>query len=301
MISPSQVRGRPVNRARWARLLAGSLAETPEPGRPPAEATPCAVGPPPYIFGYIRVSDFERQENSEAVQEDLIDKRAAIADIPGTYVGCLVDYLSSKQFPFDQRPHGQWLLRNVRSGDSIIVTKMDRFGRTLGDMTETIERLYDRGAAIYILNHGGTPLAVDSTVGRAMIGFLAVSARLENDLRADRIRETIAYRKAKGLPYYKHPPFGKRTEVYTDESGRRQKRWVRDDQQCRLLMEMYDLRYKRGWSLAQIAELLDRRGAKDQKGSPWSWRRPCNGTWQVNKLRKAVEYVRSLLQVGKEL
>jgi DNA invertase Pin-like site-specific DNA recombinase len=199
MISPSQVRGRPVNRTRWARLLAGSLAETPEQGPPPAEATPSAVGPPPYIFGYIRVSDFERQENSEAVQEDLIDKRAAIADIPGTYVGCLVDYLSSKQFPFDQRPHGQWLLRNVRPGDSIIVTKMDRFGRTLGDMTETIERLYDRGAAIYILNHGGTPLAVDSTVGRAMIGFLAVSARLENDLRADRIRETIAYRKAKGL------------------------------------------------------------------------------------------------------
>jgi len=258
-------------------------------------------GPPPYIFGYIRVSDWERQENSEAVQEDLIDKRAAIADIPGTYVGCLVDYLSSKQFSFDQRPHGQWLLRNVRSGDSIIVTKMDRFGRTLGDMTETIERLYDRGAAIYILNHGGTPLAVDSTVGRAMIGFLAVSARLENDLRADRIRETIAYRKAKGLPYYKHPPFGKRTEVYTDESGRRQKRWVRDDEQCQLLLEVYRLHYTQGWSLAQIAELLDRRGAKDQKGSPWSWRRPCNGTWQVNKLRKAVEFVRGMLQAGKEL
>jgi len=198
----SQVRCRPVNRARWARLLAGSLAETPEQGRPPAEATPSAVGPPPYIFGYIRVSDFERQENSEAVQEDLIDKRAAIADIPGTYVGCLVDYLSSKQFPFD---------------------------------------------------------------------------------------------------YYKHPPFGKRTEVYTDESGRRQKRWVRDEQQCQLLLEIYRLHHTQGWSMAQIAELLDRRWAKDQKGSPWSWRRPCNGTWQVNKLRKAVEYVRSLLQEGKEL
>jgi hypothetical protein len=209
MISPSQTRGRPVNRACWARLLASSLAETPEQGRPPGEATPSAIGPPPYIFGYIRVSDLERQENSEAVQEDLIDKRAAIADIPGTYV--------------------------VK--------------------------------AIPLLNHGGTPLAVDSTVGRAMIGFLAVSARLENDLRADRIRETIAYRRAKGLPYYKHPPFGKRTEVYTDESGRKQRRWVRDDEQCRLLMEMYDLHYKRGWSLARIAELLDRRTSSDRLGA----------------------------------
>ena len=155
------------------------------------------------------------------------------------------------------------MLRNVRQRGSIIVTKMDRFGR-------------------------------------AMIGFLAVSARLENDLRADRIRETIAYRKAQGLPYYKHPPFGKRTEVYSDESGRKHKRWVRDDEQCQLLLEIHGLRYNQGWSLAQIAELLDRRGAKDQKGLPWAWRRPCNGTWQVNKLGKAVEYVHALLLKGEQ-
>ena len=89
-----------------------------------------------------------------------------------------------------------------------------------------------------------------------MIGSLATSAQFENDLRADRVRETIAYRKANGLVSCAHVPLGKR--LARDEH--RKKTWVRDDRQCIILEGIYILRHDRGMSCGAIAGLLHRRG-----------------------------------------
>ena len=85
-----------------------------------------------------------------------------------------------------------------------------------------------RTPAIYTLDHRGAPLAVDCTVGRAMIGFLAPSAQFENDLRADRVLETIAYRKANGLVYCSQVPLGHR--LARDEHGKKIR--CADEGQC---------------------------------------------------------------------
>jgi len=283
--------------ANWTRLLARSGLPSDVPSaEPPADGPRHEIGPRPYIYGYVRVSDFERQPNSDKVQQEQIDKRAAHGDIPGTYVGCLVDHISSKRVNFADRTGGRWLWHNVRPGDSIIVTKMDRFGRTLVDMCRTITELNDRGAAIYILNHGGAPLAVDSTVGRAMIGFLATSAQFENDLRADRVRETIAYRKANGLVYCAQVPLGKR--LARDEHGK--KVWVRDDGQCAILMEMYRMHEIEGVPMNRIAQMLHQREVRDQNGNPWTWRN-CNRRWSTKKIRKAIQFVAETLAAGRQL
>ena len=250
-------------------------------------------GGPPYIYGYIRVSDSERQRNSDVVQEEAIDKRAALGDIKGTYVGCLVDYISTINTPFDQRNNGAWLLRNIRKGDSVIVVKFDRFGRTVGQMTEAVEKLYDLGAAVYILNYNGQPLPVNSTAGRFMVSIMGAAARLENDLRRERITETLRYRKAHGLVYTRIIPFGMRR---MDQPHR--KIWVEDPEQIELLKKfkrMHDL----GMSYAKIGQWSLDNGLKDQNGYNWTHLMTNGHFIRINdptKIRKAIAWLEEYLK-----
>jgi hypothetical protein len=113
---------------------------------------------------------------------------------------------------------------------------------------------------------------------------------------ADRVRETIAYRKANGLVYCAQVPLGKR--LARDDRGK--KVWVRDDRQCALLMEMHRMHRIEGVPMSRIARILHQRGARDQNGNPWTWQN-CNQRWSTKKIRKAIQFVAETLAAGREL
>ncbi|NWO15125.1 MAG: recombinase family protein [Virgibacillus sp.] len=52
-----------------------------------------------------------------------------------------------------ERPEFQALLNTVQTGDTIVVTKLDRFARSAGD-AQIIRSLFDRGIKVHILNMG---------------------------------------------------------------------------------------------------------------------------------------------------
>lgn len=82
----------------------------------------------------------------------------------------------------------------VRDGDTLIVTRLDRLARSVGDLHRIIERLTDKKVAFRCINQSGVD--TDSSSGRLMMSILGAVACFENDIRKERQREGIDKAKA---------------------------------------------------------------------------------------------------------
>jgi DNA invertase Pin-like site-specific DNA recombinase len=84
----------------------------------------------------------------------------------------------------------------VRDGDTLVVTRLDRLARSVGDLHQIIERLTSKGVAFRCINQSGVD--TDSSTGRLMLSILGAVAAFENDIRRERQREGIEKAKAAG-------------------------------------------------------------------------------------------------------
>ena len=84
----------------------------------------------------------------------------------------------------------------VRDGDTLVVTRLDRLARSVGDLHRIIERLTEKKVAFRCLNQSGVD--TDSSTGRLMLAILGAVAAFENDIRRERQMEGIAKAKAAG-------------------------------------------------------------------------------------------------------
>lgn len=85
----------------------------------------------------------------------------------------------------------------VREGDTLIVTRLDRLARSVGDLFQIIEQLQEKGVAFRCLQQGGVD--TDSSTGRLMLAILGAVAAFEADIRRERQMEGIAKAKAAGV------------------------------------------------------------------------------------------------------
>ena len=84
----------------------------------------------------------------------------------------------------------------VREGDTLVVTRLDRLARSVGDLHRIIEKLADKNVAFKCINQSGVD--TDSSTGRLMLSILGAVAAFENDIRRERQLEGIAKAKAQG-------------------------------------------------------------------------------------------------------
>ena len=84
----------------------------------------------------------------------------------------------------------------VREGDTLIVTRLDRLARSVGDLHQIIARLTEKGVAFKCLNQSGVD--TDTSTGRLMMSVLCAVAAFENDIRRERQMEGIEKAKAAG-------------------------------------------------------------------------------------------------------
>jgi DNA invertase Pin-like site-specific DNA recombinase len=84
----------------------------------------------------------------------------------------------------------------VRESDTLIVTRLDRLARSVGDLHRIIERLTEKKVAFRCLNQSGVD--TDTSTGRLMLAVLGAVAAFENDIRRERQLEGIAKAKAAG-------------------------------------------------------------------------------------------------------
>lgn len=102
------------------------------------------------------------------------------------------------------RPKLNELQRFVRTGDTVVITKLDRLGRSLNDLAGTVEGFRAAGVGFVVLDQG---IDTSTPAGRAMFGMLATFAEFETAIRKERQLEGIAKAKAKGVR------FGRRRSV----------------------------------------------------------------------------------------
>ena len=96
----------------------------------------------------------------------------------------------------DGRTELQVLLDFVRSGDELVVTRIDRLARSLKDLQDIAHELQAKGITLR-----ATEQAVDTSTshGRAFFGMLGVFAEFETNLRRERQLEGIAAAKKAGV------------------------------------------------------------------------------------------------------
>jgi DNA invertase Pin-like site-specific DNA recombinase len=135
------------------------------------------------IFGYARASTADQ---STDIQEEAL-KRA----------GC--EQVKSEQesgTSRNGRAELQTLLNYVRSGDTLMVTRIDRLARSIGDLQDIVRMLKAKGVALKATEQ---PIDTGTAAGKAFLDMLGVFAEFETNLRKERQIEGIAKAKAAGV------------------------------------------------------------------------------------------------------
>ena len=99
----------------------------------------------------------------------------------------------------------------IGTGDTLVVTRIDRLARSLGDLQDIVRELKAKGASLVATEQ---PIDTGTAAGKAFLDMLGVFAEFETNLRRERQREGIAKAKAAGV--YK----GGKTRIAADEVRR---------------------------------------------------------------------------------
>lgn len=129
-------------------------------------------------YGYARVS---------TVAQDLeVQIQALQAE------GCEVIYKEKFTGTKTDRPEFNKVLEALQEGDTLVVTKLDRFARSAVEGIQTVKALFARGIKVHILNMG---LVENTPTGRLIFNILSSFAEFERDMIVERTQEGKALAK----------------------------------------------------------------------------------------------------------
>ena len=133
------------------------------------------------ILGYARVSTADQDV---AAQEDRLHQAGAIR--------VFVDVISGRQF---ERPGLSELIDHARAGDSLCVTRLDRLGRSLKELLETVENLKSHDIHLVSLEER---IDTTSAAGELVFHVFGAIAHFERRLISERTRDGIAAARKRG-------------------------------------------------------------------------------------------------------
>lgn len=156
------------------------------------------------IYGYGRVSTKGQAKdgNSLESQEQLLKENGAEVIYMDSFTGTKMD-----------RPQFDKLLNKLKSGDTLIITKLDRFARSVSQASDLITELIDNGITINVLNLG---ILSNDSVSTLMRNVLLSFAQFERDMIVTRTQEGKAI--ARQDPNYKEGRPKKYTRVQIDHA-----------------------------------------------------------------------------------
>jgi DNA invertase Pin-like site-specific DNA recombinase len=134
-----------------------------------------------HLLGYARVSTTDQQPR---LQVDAL-KRA----------GCYRVFTETASGTCADRPTLEQVLDQLRPGDTLAVWKLDRLGRSLRHLVDTITELAERGVGFRSLQE-----AIDTTTpgGKLVFHVFAALAEFERDLIRERTTAGLAAARARG-------------------------------------------------------------------------------------------------------
>ncbi|GAA3743897.1 recombinase family protein [Leifsonia bigeumensis] len=135
-------------------------------------------------LGYLRVSTGKQDEQ---LQHDALDNASVLKR--NRYIDHGVS--GSKM----SRPGLDAMLADVQPGDTIVVFKLDRIGRSTAHVAQLISELTEKGIFIESISDG---LNSSTPTGRAMLQMLAIFAEMERSFISERTVAGLAAAKAQG-------------------------------------------------------------------------------------------------------
>ena len=135
----------------------------------------------PYKVGYARVSTAQQ---SPQLQIDALQS-----------AGCQKIYQEIASGAKAQRPQLEQMLAQLRSGDVLVVWKLDRLGRSLTHLVQLVNQLLAQGVGLQSLND---PIDTTSAQGRLMFNIFASLAEFERELIQERTQAGLKSARARG-------------------------------------------------------------------------------------------------------
>jgi putative DNA-invertase from lambdoid prophage Rac len=141
------------------------------------------------IFGYGRVSTGQQTTENQRIE---LEQAGHMIEPEYWYV----DEGVSGKVAAGQRPAFKQMLGQIRKGETLVVSKLDRLGRDAIDVLQTVRQLGERGIKVVVLQLGTTELT--SAAGKLLLSMLAAVAEMERDLLVERTQAGLARAKAQG-------------------------------------------------------------------------------------------------------
>jgi len=98
----------------------------------------------------------------------------------------------------DDRPGMLVCLKALRSGDVLVVWKLDRLGRSLKHLVVTVHELAERGVGFKVLTGHGAEIDTTTAAGKLVFGIFASLAEFERELISERTKAGLAAARARG-------------------------------------------------------------------------------------------------------
>lgn len=129
------------------------------------------------IYGYARVSTKGQalKGNSLEEQEQQLKGNGAIEIFKDSYTGTKLD-----------RPEFDKLRSQIKPGDTLMVTKLDRIARSALQGSELVQTLISEGVNVHVLNMG---LMDNSPTGKLIMTVMFAFAEFERDMIVQRTQE----------------------------------------------------------------------------------------------------------------
>jgi DNA invertase Pin-like site-specific DNA recombinase len=140
------------------------------------------------LIGYMRVSKTDGSQTTDLQRDALI---AASVDPAHLYE----DQASGKR---EDRPGLMACLKALRPGDTLLVWKLDRLGRDLRHLINTVHGLTGRSIGLKVLTGHGAAIDTTTAAGKLVFGIFAALAEFERELIAERTVAGLASARARG-------------------------------------------------------------------------------------------------------
>ena len=157
------------------------------------------------LIGYARVST--RQQSTDRQQVDILAAGVRRDDL-------YVDHgVSGARV---SRPHFDRARDALEAGDTLVITTLDRLGRSTQKMLAFAEELRGRGAGLRVLNLGGGDVDTATPMGSMM----AALGQMEHEIKRERVVDSINKRRDAGKD------LGGRPQLITDSQIRNARRLI---------------------------------------------------------------------------
>lgn len=140
------------------------------------------------LIGYMRVSKADGSQVLDMQKDALLSA--------GVSPDRMYEDLASGKF--NDRPGLINCLKALQPGNTLVVWKLDRLGRSLKDLVNIIEELNSKNIGFRVLSGQGASIDTTSSHGKLVFGIFAALAEFERELIIERTKAGLAAARARG-------------------------------------------------------------------------------------------------------